>query len=146
MDGNFRSSERSDVCRVMSPETLTTAPAGRVKLGNIHVLIDGKPFEIKNMNIVDVLVAGAPDWIAPRQKVDFSFVITMDEAHPRPLPTYGVVVRNDGNGLEIRYNAPALRWRRSCARARRRCASSWRRSRTARARRPTRPPSSTTTC
>lgn len=111
MDGNFGPNERTDVCRVMSPETLTTAPAGRVKLGNIHVLIDGKPFEIKNMNIVDVLVAGAPEWIAPRQKIDFSFVITMDENHPRPLPTYGVVVRNDGNGLEIRYNAPALRWR-----------------------------------
>jgi hypothetical protein len=111
VDGNFGPNKRSDVCRVMSPETLTTAPAGRVKLGNIHVLIDGKPFEIKNMNIVDVLVAGAPDWIAPRQKVDFSFVITMDENHPRPLPTYGVVVRNDQNGLEIRYNAPALRWR-----------------------------------
>lgn len=95
----------------MSPETLTTAPAGRVKLGNIHVMIDGKPHEIVNMNIVDVLVAGAPDWIAPRQKIDFSFVITLDEKHPRPLPTYGVVVRNDRNGLEIRYNAPALRWR-----------------------------------
>lgn len=95
---------------VMSAETLTTAPAGRVKLGNIHVMIDGKPHEIVNMNIVDVLVAGAPDWIAPRQKIDFSFVITIDD-HPRPLPTYGVVVRNDGKGLEIRYNAPALRWR-----------------------------------
>lgn len=94
----------------MSPETLTTAPAGRVKLGNIHVMIDGKPHEIVNMNIVDVLVAGAPEWIAPRQKIDFSFVITLDDK-PRPLPTYGVVVRNDQNGLEIRYNAPALRWR-----------------------------------
>lgn len=94
----------------MSPETLTTAPAGRVKLGNIHVMIDGKPHEIINMNIVDVLVAGAPDWIAPRQKIDFSFVITLEDK-PRPLPTYGVVVRNDQNGLEIRYNAPALRWR-----------------------------------
>ncbi|MBL9033816.1 MAG: hypothetical protein JNN33_03575 [Rhodospirillaceae bacterium] len=94
----------------MSAETLTTAPAGRVKLGNIHVMIDGKPHQIINMNIVDVLVAGAPDWIVPRQKIDFSFVITID-AHPRPLPTYGVVVRNDDKGLEIRYNAPALRWR-----------------------------------
>jgi hypothetical protein len=94
----------------MSPETLTTAPAGRVKLGNLHVLIDGKPHEIINMNIVDVLIAGAPDWIAARQKIDFSFVITLDD-HPRPLPTYGVVVRNDDKGLEIRYNAPALRWR-----------------------------------
>lgn len=110
MDAKLSQPKRSDAYTVMSAETLTTAPAGRVKLGNIHVLIDGKPHEIVNMNIVDVLVAGAPDWIAPRQKIDFSFVITVD-AHPRPLPTYGVVVRNDDKGLEIRYNAPALRWR-----------------------------------
>lgn len=110
MDGSSNLPKRSDAYTVMSAETLTTAPAGRVKLGNIHVMIDGKPHEIINMNIVDVLVAGAPDWIVPRQKIDFSFVITID-AHPRPLPTYGVVVRNDDKGLEIRYNAPALRWR-----------------------------------
>lgn len=110
MDGSSDLPRRSDAYTVMSPETLTTAPAGRVKLGNIHVMIDGKPHDIVNMNIVDVLVAGAPDWIAPRQKIEFSFVITIDE-HPRPLPTYGVVVRNDDKGLEIRYNAPALRWR-----------------------------------
>ena len=111
MDGNSAPLKRNDVCKVMSPETLTTAPTGRVKLGSIHVMIDGKPHDIVNMNIVDVLVAGAPGWIAPRQKIDFSFVITLDENHPKPLPTYGVVVRNDQNGLEIRYNAPALRWR-----------------------------------
>lgn len=110
MDGSSNLPKRSDAYTVMSAETLTTAPAGRVKLGNIHVMIDGKPHQIINMNIVDVLVAGAPDWIVPRQKIDFSFVITID-AHPRPLPTYGVVVRNDDKGLEIRYNAPALRWR-----------------------------------
>ena len=110
MDGSFNHLPRSGADTVMSAETLTTAPAGRVKLGNIHVMIDGKPHDIINMNIVDVLVAGAPNWIAPRQKIDFSFVITID-GHPRPLPTYGVVVRNDEKGLEIRYNAPALRWR-----------------------------------
>ncbi len=32
------------------------------------------------------------------------------------LPTYGVVVRNDAKGLEVRYNAPALRWRDILAR------------------------------
>jgi hypothetical protein len=95
--------------------TLTTAPAGRVKLSNLHVLIDGRPYQIVNMNIVDVLVAGAPDWIAPRQKIEFSFVLSID-GKERALPTYGVVVRNDAAGLEVRYNAPALRWRDILAR------------------------------
>lgn len=95
--------------------TLTTAPAGRVKLSNLSVLIDGRPYQIVNMNIVDVLVAGAPDWIAPRQKIEFSFVLSLD-GKERALPTYGVVVRNDAAGLEVRYNAPALRWRDILAR------------------------------
>jgi hypothetical protein len=99
----------------MSSATLTTAPAGRVKLSNLHVMIDGRRHEIVNMNIVDVLVAGAPDWIAPRQKIEFSFVLSLDDK-PRALPTYGVVVRNDAKGLEVRYNAPALRWRDILAR------------------------------
>jgi hypothetical protein len=99
----------------MSSATLTTAPAGRVKLSNLHVMIDGRRHEIVNMNIVDVLVAGAPDWIAPRQKIEFSFVLSLDDK-PRALPTYGVVVRNDATGLEVRYNAPALRWRDILAR------------------------------
>jgi hypothetical protein len=99
----------------MSSATLTTAPAGRVKLGNLHVMIDGREHQIVNMNIVDVLVAGAPDWIAPRQKIEFSFVLSLEDK-PRALPTFGVVVRNDAQGLEIRYNAPALRWRDILAR------------------------------
>jgi hypothetical protein len=99
----------------MSAAPLTTAPAGRVRLGNLYVMIDGRPHEIVNMNIVDVLVAGAPDWIAPRQKIDFSFVLSLD-GKERALPTFGVVVRNDSQGLEIRYNAPALRWRDILAR------------------------------
>lgn len=99
----------------MSAETLTTAPAGRVKLGNLYVMIDGRPYQIINMNIVDVLVAGAPDWIAPRQKLDFSFVLSLD-GKERAMPTFGVVVRNDSSGLEVRYNAPALRWRDILAR------------------------------
>ncbi len=99
----------------MSTEALTTAPAGRVKLGNLYVMIDGRPHDIVNMNIVDVLVAGAPDWIAPRQKLDFTFVLSLDDKE-RALPTFGVVVRNDSNGLEVRYNAPALRWRDILAR------------------------------
>jgi hypothetical protein len=99
----------------MSSATLTTAPSGRVKLGNLSVMIDGRQYEIVNMNIVDVLVAGAPDWIVPRQKVEFSFVLTLEDKQ-RALPTYGVVVRNDSNGLEVRYNAPVLRWRDILAR------------------------------
>jgi hypothetical protein len=99
----------------MSSATLTTAPAGRVKLSNLSVMIDGRQYEIVNMNIVDVLVAGAPEWIAPRQKVDFSFVLRLDNKQ-RALPTYGVVLRNDSSGLEIRYNAPVLRWRDLLAR------------------------------
>jgi hypothetical protein len=99
----------------MSAASLTTAPAGRVKLGNLSVMIDGRRHEIVNMNIVDVLVAGAPDWIAPRQRIEFTFVLSLD-GKQRALPTYGVVVRNDKNGLEVRYNAPALRWRDILAR------------------------------
>jgi hypothetical protein len=99
----------------MSSATLTSAPAGRVKLSNLSVMIDGRQHEIVNMNIVDVLVKGAPDWIAPRQKIEFSFVISLD-GKERPLPTFGVVVRNDSHGLEVRYNAPALRWRDILAR------------------------------
>ena len=87
----------------MSSATLTSAPAGRVKLSNLYVMIDGRQHEIVNMNIVDVLVAGAPDWIAPRQKIEFSFVLSLD-GKQRALPTYGVVVRNDAKGLEVRYN------------------------------------------
>ena len=83
----------------MSAATLTTAPAGRVRLGNLYVMIDGRPYQIVNMNIVDVLIAGAPDWIAPRQKLDFSFVLSLD-GKERALPTFGVVVRNDAQGLE----------------------------------------------
>ena len=55
------------------------------------------------------------DWIAPRQKIEFSFVLSLD-GKQRALPTFGVVVRNDAQGLEVRYNAPALRWRDILAR------------------------------
>ena len=99
----------------MSSATWTSAPSGRVKPSNLYVRIDGRQHEIVNMNIVDVLVAGAPDWIAPRQKIEFSFVLSLD-GKQRALPTFGVVVRNDQNGLEVRYNAPALRWRDILAR------------------------------
>jgi len=99
----------------MSADSLTSAPAGRVKLGNLYVMIDGRRHEIINMNIVDVLVAGAPDWIAARQKLEFTFVLSL-EGKERAMPTYGVVIRNDAKGLEVRYNAPALRWRDILAR------------------------------
>ena len=92
----------------MSSATLTSAPAGRVKLSNLYVMIDGRQHQVINMNIVDVLVAGAPE-------IEFSFVLSLD-GKQRALPTYGVVVRNDQNGLEVRYNAPALRWRDILAR------------------------------
>ena len=99
----------------MSSATLSSAPAGRVKLSNLSVMIDGRQHQIVNMNIVDVLVAGAPDWIAPRQKIEFSFVLSLD-GKQRALPTFGVVVSNDKSGLAVRYNAPALRWRDILAR------------------------------
>lgn len=99
----------------MSASTLTSAPAGRVKLRSLSVLIDGREHQIVSMNIVDVLIKGAPDWIVPRQKLEFTFVMSLD-GKQRGLPTYGVVMRNDANGLEVRYNAPVMRWRDVLAR------------------------------
>jgi len=99
----------------MSATNLTSAPAGRVKLRSLSVLIDGREHQIVSMNIVDVLIAGAPDWIVPRQKIEFTFVMSLD-GKQRALPTYGVVIRNDASGLEVRYNAPVMRWRDILAR------------------------------
>lgn len=89
----------------------TGVPAGRIKLKSLHVTIDRKPYQIVHMNIADVLIAGAPDWIVPKQKLEFSFVVRLPNGTDRPMPTYGVVISNDKNGLEVRYNPPAQRWR-----------------------------------
>ena len=87
-----------------------TVPQGRIKLKSLHVSIDQKPYQIVHMSIADVLIAGAPDWFAPRQRLDFSFIVTLG-AGERVLPTYGMVVRNDAAGLEVRYTPPSLQWR-----------------------------------
>jgi hypothetical protein len=85
-------------------------PQGRIRLNALHILIEGKPYQIVHMSIADVLIAGAPDWFAPRQKLDFSFVIDLPDRE-RVLPTYGIVIRNDAGGLEVRYTPPSLQWR-----------------------------------
>jgi hypothetical protein len=85
-------------------------PPGRIKLRALHVTIDHKTYQIVHMSIADVLVAGAPDWFAPRQKVEFSFILTLP-AGERVLPTYGIVLRNGPDGLEMRYTPPSLQWR-----------------------------------
>src|SRR5262245_27292592 len=99
----------------MSAATSTTAPTGRVKLRSLSVMIDGREHQIVNMNILDVLIAGAPDWIVPRQKLEITCVVSL-ERNQRALPTYGAVIRNDATGLEVRYNAPVPRWRDLLAR------------------------------
>ena len=88
--------------------TALTMP--RFTLKNMHVSIDKKPYQIANMNILEVLVADAPDWIAPKQRLEFSFVITLPDWE-RSLPTFGVVMKNSSAGLEVRYNPPNSSWR-----------------------------------
>ena len=82
----------------------------RLTLKNMHVMIDRKAHPIINMNIQDVLIGGMPDWMAVGQRVEFSFVITLKEWE-RSLPTYGVVIKNDSAGLDIRYTPPTPSWR-----------------------------------
>ncbi|MET1029151.1 MAG: hypothetical protein ABWY00_18420 [Dongiaceae bacterium] len=88
----------------------TASAAPRFTPQYISVTIDQKPFEVVNMNVFDVLIAGASDWIAPKQKIDFCFVLTL-KGKEFILPTYGVVLKNDDHGLEIRYRSPSTRWR-----------------------------------
>ena len=57
-----------------------------------------------------IRLTGAPDWIAAKQRVDFSFVLDL-QGKERRLPTYGVVVSNDSRGLDIRYRPPTSQWR-----------------------------------
>jgi hypothetical protein len=72
--------------------------------------IDLKLYPVVAMNMQDVMIGGAPDWIAPKQRIDFSFVIDL-QGKERRLPTYGVVLTNDGRGLDIRYRPPTSQWR-----------------------------------
>ena len=91
-------------------ETGSTPAAARFTSKRIQVMIDQKTYAIVNMNVYDMLIAGAPDWIAPKQKLDFSFVLTLN-GKEMVLPTYGAVIRNDGSGLEVRYQQPNRNWR-----------------------------------
>lgn len=88
----------------------TAVAMPRFTLKNMHVTIDKKDYAIANMNILDVLIAGAPDWIAPKQRLEFSFVITLPDWE-RSLSTFGVVMKNSPAGLEVRYNPPNSGWR-----------------------------------
>lgn len=85
-------------------------PSPRFTLRNMHVLVDRKAQPIVNMNIQEVLLSGMPDWMAPGQRVEFSFVITLKDWE-RSLPTYGVVTKNDAGGCDIRYSPPLPSWR-----------------------------------
>jgi hypothetical protein len=76
----------------------------------MQVSIDLKLFPIVGMNIQEVMIGGAPDWIAPKQRLDFSFVMDL-QGTERRLQTYGVVLSNDSRGLDVRYHAPTPEWR-----------------------------------
>jgi len=82
----------------------------RFTLKCMQVSIDLKLYPVVGMNIQEVMIGGAPDWIAPKQRIDFSFVMDL-QGKERRLPTYGVVLTNDSRGLDIRYHAPTGQWR-----------------------------------
>ncbi len=92
----------------MSQPHASTLP--RFSLKCLQASIDLKLYPIVGMNIQDVMIGGAPEWIAPKQRVDFSFVIEL-QGRERRLPTYGVVISNDARGLDIRYRPPTSQWR-----------------------------------
>jgi hypothetical protein len=92
----------------MSQPQASTLP--RFTLQCMQVSIDLKLFPIVGMNIQDVMIGGAPDWIAPKQRLDFSFVMDL-QGKERRLQTYGVVISNDSRGLDIRYRPPTAQWR-----------------------------------
>jgi hypothetical protein len=85
-------------------------PSPRFLLKCVKVTIDLKFYPVVNMNMAEVLIGNAPDWIAPRQRIDFSFALDL-HGKERRLPTYGVVLTNDANGLDIRYRPPTSQWR-----------------------------------
>jgi hypothetical protein len=82
----------------------------RFTLKCMQVSIDLKIYPVVGMNIQDVMIGGAPDWIAPKQRLDFSFVMDL-QGKERRLQTYGVVISNDSRGLDIRYRPPTAQWR-----------------------------------
>ena len=82
----------------------------RFTLRCMQVSIDLKLYPVVGMNIQEVMVGGAPDWIAPKQRLDFSFVMDL-QGTERRLQTYGVVLSNDSRGLDIRYRPPTPQWR-----------------------------------
>jgi hypothetical protein len=82
----------------------------RFTLKCMQVSIDLKLYPVVGMNIQEVMIGGAPDWIAPKQRLDFSFVMDL-QGTERRLPTYGVVLTNDSRGLDIRYRPPTAQWR-----------------------------------
>jgi hypothetical protein len=92
----------------MSQAHAQTLP--RFTLKCMQTSIELKLYPIVGMNIQDVMISGAPDWIAPKQRVDFSFVMDLN-GKERRLPTYGVVLTNDARGLDIRYRPPTSQWR-----------------------------------
>jgi hypothetical protein len=92
----------------MSQPLAQTLP--RFALKCMQASIDLKLYPIVGMNIQDVMIGGAPDWIASKQRIDFSFVIDL-QGKERRLPTYGVVLTNDARGLDIRYRPPTSQWR-----------------------------------
>jgi hypothetical protein len=92
----------------MSQPHASTLP--RFTLRCMQVSIDLKLYPVVGMNIQEVMIGGAPDWIAPKQRLDFSFVMDL-QGRERRLPTYGVVISNDSRGLDIRYHAPTAQWR-----------------------------------
>lgn len=96
----------------MQAKATTSTPQGspRFTLRNMHVLVDRKSYTIVNMNIREVLIAGMPDWMAAGQRVQFSFVITLKNWE-RSLSTFGVVTRNDGTNVDLRYSPPLPSWR-----------------------------------
>ena len=86
------------------------AGSSRFTSTRISVTIDQRPYPVTNMNAFEVLIGGAPDWISVRQKIDFTFHLQVG-GRDVVLPTYGVVLKNDAGGLDVRYQAPNDRWR-----------------------------------
>jgi hypothetical protein len=95
---------------LLDPMSQPQATTPRFALKCMQASIDLKLYPILGMNIQDVMIGGAPDWIAPKQRVDFSFVIDL-KGKERHLQTYGVVISNDARGLDIRYRPPTSQWR-----------------------------------
>jgi len=87
-----------------------TSALPRFTLKCVQVSIDLVIYPVVNMNIQDVLIGNAPDWIAAKQRIDFSFVLDL-KGTERRLPTYGVVLTNDSRGIDVRYRPPTSQWR-----------------------------------